>query len=175
VTAPDTPTGHSTRRYRIICDAGIRRATITIHAAAASGAASTAHRVTVRGNAKAATINAIVNVLRKDYLMDRRQEAAIRRMVAARLSRAREVSLASGEIAAALLKAAIAPPADHWAARYSVPRSTGDGTWTVAQAKNGAWGCSCPRWKFKREHCKHIQEVQAHPHWYPYLQQESYT
>jgi hypothetical protein len=172
VTAQDTTSGQSSRRYRIVREPGALLATVTILAESSGGKPRILNRLRVRGDTDAETLTAILNVLRRDYRMDSRQEASLRRLLAARLSRAREVSVTSGEIAAALLKATIAPPADRWIQRYSVPRSTGDGTWTVAQAKIGTWGCSCPRWKFKREQCKHIQEVQAHPHWYPYLQQE---
>jgi len=55
---------------------------------------------------------------------------------------------------------------DKWVKRWSVPRSNGDGTWTVAVDKDGVWGCSCPAWKFQRLPfveriaCRHIIEIQ---------------
>lgn len=45
--------------------------------------------------------------------------------------------------------------------QWQVPSSTGSGTWTVSLDKNGAYSCSCPRWKFKREDCKHIQDARG--------------
>ena len=48
-----------------------------------------------------------------------------------------------------------------WIRKWSVPRSTGEGFWTVSEASNGEWGCSCPAWKFKREQCHHIEQVRA--------------
>jgi len=50
-----------------------------------------------------------------------------------------------------------------WIEKWKVPRSSGEGTWTVSRAEDGTWGCSCPRWKFRREQCHHIQAVQANP------------
>lgn len=47
-----------------------------------------------------------------------------------------------------------------WKQKWEVPRSQGEGVWVVSQAEDGNWGCSCPRWKFKREHCHHIVAVQ---------------
>jgi len=38
-----------------------------------------------------------------------------------------------------------------WIKKWNVPRSTGEGTWTVSQDKDQNWGCSCPRWIFHRE------------------------
>lgn len=52
---------------------------------------------------------------------------------------------------------------DKWVHRWYVERSTGDGTWTVAQDKDGNWGCSCPVWKFKRQECHHIAAVKINP------------
>ena len=48
---------------------------------------------------------------------------------------------------------------DRWVKRWYVPKSSGDGTWTVAIDKNGNYGCSCPVWKFKRQECHHIKLV----------------
>lgn len=57
-----------------------------------------------------------------------------------------------------------------WSDRWDVPRSDGSGVWTVSRSDAGAWGCSCPVWRFKRETCKHITRIQeeessgiAHP------------
>ena len=50
---------------------------------------------------------------------------------------------------------------DKWIRRWKVPGSNGN-TWTVAQDKDGNYGCSCPRWtrgKYKREDCHHILAV----------------
>lgn len=49
---------------------------------------------------------------------------------------------------------------DRWVKRWKVPGSNGD-EWTVAIDKDGNYGCSCPRWKFKREECHHILQVKA--------------
>lgn len=49
--------------------------------------------------------------------------------------------------------------ADRWVKRWEVPKSSGDGFWIVAIDRNGNYGCSCPRWKFHREECHHIQLV----------------
>jgi hypothetical protein len=51
--------------------------------------------------------------------------------------------------------------ADRWVKRWKVPRSDGQGFWTVAVDKNGVFGCSCPVWKFKRVECHHIIRVKA--------------
>ena len=55
--------------------------------------------------------------------------------------------------------------ADRWIKRWKVPRSEGDGTWTVAIDKDGVYGCSCPVWKFRRLECHHIKQVKmgCHP------------
>ncbi len=50
-----------------------------------------------------------------------------------------------------------------WVKKWQVPRSQSDGVWIVSQAEDGSWGCSCPRWKFKREQCHHIAAVQQNP------------
>lgn len=47
---------------------------------------------------------------------------------------------------------------DKWIKRWDVVGSN-DNAWRVAVDKNGNYGCSCPRWKFKREQCKHIQYI----------------
>lgn len=100
----------------------------------------------------------------------RSHTTTLSRLLSARLTATttHAITLTAKEISGRILTHIFSPPTDHWIARYSIPRSTGTGTWTVAQHKNGSWGCSCPRYRFKREQCKHIDEVQAHPDWYPY-------
>ena len=51
--------------------------------------------------------------------------------------------------------------ADRWLKRWYVPKSSGDGYWTVAIDRLGNWGCSCPAWKFKRLECHHIISIKA--------------
>lgn len=51
-----------------------------------------------------------------------------------------------------------------WVEKWKVPSASSDRIYTVSLADDGTtWGCSCPRWKFHREQCHHIQEVQANP------------
>jgi len=40
-----------------------------------------------------------------------------------------------------------------------VESSTGSRKYKVSYGNDGAWGCSCPAWKFRREECKHISEI----------------
>lgn len=47
-----------------------------------------------------------------------------------------------------------------WVKRWTVNGSE-DKPWTVSLSDQGVYGCSCPRWKFKREECHHIQQVKA--------------
>lgn len=55
-----------------------------------------------------------------------------------------------------------------WLRRFDVRGSQGD-AYTIAIAESGAWGCSCPRWRFSKAHpatglrpdCKHIEAVKA--------------
>lgn len=47
-----------------------------------------------------------------------------------------------------------------WVKRWTVPGS-GEKPWTVSLSDLGIYGCSCPRWKFKREECHHILQVKA--------------
>lgn len=42
--------------------------------------------------------------------------------------------------------------------QWDVPGSRGK-TWRVSIDDKGNYSCSCPRWIFKREECKHIQDV----------------
>jgi hypothetical protein len=48
-----------------------------------------------------------------------------------------------------------------WQTFYECPSQTNkDTSYIVATNESEEWGCSCPRWKFKREECKHIRQVQ---------------
>jgi len=33
--------------------------------------------------------------------------------------------------------------------------------YTVAKTDEGEWGCSCPRWIYHREKCKHIRKIMS--------------
>ena len=55
----------------------------------------------------------------------------------------------------------------NWVRRIEARGSRGD-LYTVAISDTGAWGCSCPAWRFKkkdhtgvRQDCKHIVAVKA--------------
>jgi hypothetical protein len=49
-----------------------------------------------------------------------------------------------------------------WISRWKVESSSGEGTYTVSQAEDGSFGCSCPQWRFRKQLvCKHIVEVRA--------------
>jgi hypothetical protein len=48
---------------------------------------------------------------------------------------------------------------DRWLKRWKIPKSSGDGFWTVAIDKKGNYGCSCPVWIFHRKECHHILAV----------------
>lgn len=50
---------------------------------------------------------------------------------------------------------------DKWVKRWKVPKSKGDGEWTVAQDKDGNYGCNCPIWRFSRKECHHIKQIKA--------------
>ncbi len=45
-----------------------------------------------------------------------------------------------------------------WIKKWQVAGSSGS-TYTVSADIDGNYGCSCPVWKFRREQCKHIDEV----------------
>jgi len=45
-----------------------------------------------------------------------------------------------------------------WVKKWQV-RGRSGAIWIVAQDVNGNFGCSCPRWKFHREQCHHIDEI----------------
>ncbi len=47
-----------------------------------------------------------------------------------------------------------------WIKKWTVEGSKGK-VWIVSLSDQGVYGCSCPRWKFKREECHHIAEVKA--------------
>lgn len=47
-----------------------------------------------------------------------------------------------------------------WVKKWKVPGSN-DKVWTVSIDKDGNYGCSCPRWIYKREQCHHIDVVKA--------------
>jgi hypothetical protein len=47
-----------------------------------------------------------------------------------------------------------------WNQFYECPSaSRKDTSYNVATNDSEEWGCSCPRWKFKRKECKHIMQV----------------
>lgn len=50
---------------------------------------------------------------------------------------------------------------DRWTRRWKV-QGTGH-EWIVAIDAAGAYGCSCPVWKFRREECHHIAAVKRNP------------
>lgn len=52
-----------------------------------------------------------------------------------------------------------APKTGRWKERWSVDSDDMEKEYTVARDAAGCFGCSCPRYKFKREQCKHIQTV----------------
>jgi hypothetical protein len=93
---------------------------------------------------------------------------AISRLISARLTRRTTATLTDSEIAAHLLKHIMSPPIDHWIHRYSVPSSSGDASYTVAEKDDGTWGCTCPVYKFRHIECKHIEAAKSHPAWYPF-------
>lgn len=51
-------------------------------------------------------------------------------------------------------------PIGKWVRRWTV-NGSGEKPWTVSLSDQGIYGCSCPRWKFRREECHHIQQVRA--------------
>jgi hypothetical protein len=49
-----------------------------------------------------------------------------------------------------------------WVRKWDVASASERGkVYRVAQDKGGGFGCDCPRWKFRREECRHIQLVKA--------------
>lgn len=55
------------------------------------------------------------------------------------------------------------PYSARWSEYWAVSSESRAGViYVVAKArKDGTWGCSCPRWIYKREDCKHIQAARA--------------
>lgn len=52
------------------------------------------------------------------------------------------------------------PKTGKWSTFYECPStSRADESYIVATNESEEWGCSCPRWKFHREDCKHIRSV----------------
>ncbi len=52
------------------------------------------------------------------------------------------------------------PATRQWVEYYEVDsESRPDTTYIVAKSAKGLWGCSCPRWIYHRENCKHIKHV----------------
>lgn len=51
------------------------------------------------------------------------------------------------------------PDTSQWHNRFTYPSESTDVAYVVAQNRTtGAWGCSCPRWRFKRT-CKHLRNL----------------
>lgn len=48
-----------------------------------------------------------------------------------------------------------------WIERWYVPSSDGDKTYTVARDEEGNFGCDCPAYKYRRQVCRHIQEIKG--------------
>lgn len=171
-----------TRRYDITTDARMTRATVSVWEKSASQSSSTAlARQIIHSPTKHTTINGIARLILNDYLsavappdggtlpaVSTAQTKAVTRLIARRLTGQSQTSVSSTEIASKLLAPFLASGPDQWIRRYSVPSSKRERTWTVAQAKNGEWGCSCPQWRFRRRQCTHIEAVQQNPNWYPY-------
>jgi hypothetical protein len=43
--------------------------------------------------------------------------------------------------------------------KFLVPSSVSKFHYVVSLTSSGEWQCSCPRWKFSRERCKHIDFI----------------
>lgn len=53
-----------------------------------------------------------------------------------------------------------------WVQSWQMPSESRAGVeYTVSVSDDGTWGCSCPRWKFKRVECHHIQEKKLEIAW----------
>lgn len=50
--------------------------------------------------------------------------------------------------------------AKQWRDQWVVPSSDGSKSYTVSLDFEGEYACACPRWIFRREECRHIQDVQ---------------
>ena len=46
-----------------------------------------------------------------------------------------------------------------WVERIPVDSFTSSATYIVGISDKGEYGCSCPMWKFRRQECKHIEQV----------------
>lgn len=47
-----------------------------------------------------------------------------------------------------------------WIEKWNVTsESNPNKTYVVSLSELGIWGCSCPVWKFRRQECKHIQQI----------------
>lgn len=55
------------------------------------------------------------------------------------------------------------PASEQWVERHEVMSSDLERTYIVARHRDGHWACSCPVWKFRRQQCKHIDEVLRRP------------
>jgi hypothetical protein len=97
------------------------------------------------------------------------QRTLLSRLLSARLRDKVIATITSTDIERKLFPVLLGICHDRYQARYSVPRSSGDKTWTVSQTRAGEWQCSCPVWRFKRQECKHIVAVQDDPGTYPYI------
>ncbi len=96
------------------------------------------------------------------------QRTLLSRLLSARLRDETTTTITATDIERKLFPALLGVAQDRYQARYSVPRSSGDKTWTVSQTAQGEWQCSCPVWRFKRLPCKHIAGVRDDPDSYPY-------
>lgn len=47
-----------------------------------------------------------------------------------------------------------------WINKWPVLSNSSNREYIVALSEDGEWGCSCPAWKFRRQTCKHIKEIQ---------------
>ena len=48
---------------------------------------------------------------------------------------------------------------EKWALKWDIEGN--HGSYVVSMDDNGGFACSCPRWKFFREECKHIRKVKS--------------
>lgn len=50
-----------------------------------------------------------------------------------------------------------------WVKQWDVPsHSNPKKKYVVSKADDGTFGCDCPVWKFRRQECKHIEQVKHH-------------
>lgn len=52
-----------------------------------------------------------------------------------------------------------------WVRGWDIHSDSSDSVYRVSISDNQEWGCSCPVWKFRRQVCKHILQVQAEINW----------